>query len=246
MKSLLKDEACGFLQEALILLEKFCSTHGKDLYAGTNSVKHQMIESQNTIIKLQSELLDGKNEQLQMLQHTVKSSVDETVKAELKSYIATLTGNAAANQKTISPETIKQVVQSVVQEEDRSTNLLIFGLPEQAEEQLESVVGEVFLAIGEKPRVEACRLGKRTPGKKTRPVKVTAASSTVVNHVLTKCRDLRISISSRLQLSTSVQILQGENPCQVLRVLHTRAHEKKKFPLTRPIFPPRYLLGLPT
>jgi hypothetical protein len=84
-------------------------------------------------------------------------------------------------------------VQTVVQEEDRSKNLMIFSLPEQESEELISLVNDVFQTIGEKPRNEACRVGKKAAGRKVRPVIVTAASSTIVNQILARSKSLRKS-----------------------------------------------------
>ena len=81
---------------------------------------------------------------------------------------------------------IEKAVKTVVQEVDRNKNLMIFGLSEQDNEELITVVSEVFLAIGEKSRIEACRFGKRKPDKAVRPVKVTAASSTIGNQIVGK------------------------------------------------------------
>ena len=86
---------------------------------------------------------------------------------------------------------IEKAVKTVVQEVDLNKNLMIFGLSEQDNEELSIVVGEVFLSIGEKSRIEARRFGKRKPGKAVRPVKVTAASSTIGNQIVVKSRNLR-------------------------------------------------------
>ena len=69
---------------------------------------------------------------------------------------------------------------------------MIFNLPQKNNEDINSVVAEaeVFQAIGEKPRVEASRLGKRS-NKSLRPVKVTVTNPTVVSQILSKARNLR-------------------------------------------------------
>ena len=91
----------------------------------------------------------------------------------------------------MTTEELKKAVKTVVQEEDRSRNVTIFNLPDQENEDINSVVAIVFEAIGEKPRVEACRLGKRKSNKSMRTVKVTVANSTVVSQILSKARNLR-------------------------------------------------------
>ena len=49
-------------------------------------LKSCLIRSQESVIKLQSELLDVISKQLESVQVTVKSAVQDTVKSEMKSY----------------------------------------------------------------------------------------------------------------------------------------------------------------
>jgi hypothetical protein len=91
----------------------------------------------------------------------------------------------------VKTEELKKAVQTVMQEEDRGRNVMIFNLPERENEDINTVVAGVFEAIGEKPRVEACRLGKRKSSKSMRPVKVTVANSTVVSQILSTTKNLR-------------------------------------------------------
>ena len=90
----------------------------------------------------------------------------------------------------ISPETLKKVVQAVVEKEDRSKSLTLFGLEEEKNETLSNKIGEVFVSIGENPRFVASRVGKKSTSK-ARPVKVTLTGNGSVNHILTKARRLR-------------------------------------------------------
>ncbi len=86
---------------------------------------------------------------------------------------------------------MKTVVQTAVREEDRSRNIMVFGLPEQKGEILNDNVAEVFEQLGAKPKIEACRLGRTAEGKATRPVKVTLSSNSTVNQILFNARTLR-------------------------------------------------------
>ena len=70
---------------------------------------------------------------------------------------------------------------------------MIFGLPEGAHEKICDKVSEVFLHLGEKPRIEASRIGKKSSGTVKRPVKVTFSSSTIVQQILSKTRSLKES-----------------------------------------------------
>ena len=49
-------------------------------------LKSSFIQSQTSVIKLLSELLEGKSKQLESVQTTVKSAFQETVQAEIRSY----------------------------------------------------------------------------------------------------------------------------------------------------------------
>jgi hypothetical protein len=156
---------------------------------------YDLVASQQQVIALQAELLQCKNDQLQSLQATVRTSVEDTVKAEFQTY-----SNVAAQknvpQQAIPHEIVKNIVKSVVQEEDRSRSFMVFNLPEAEEDedqdQLCSKVGEVLQELGEKPKIEASRLGK--PDKtKARPIKVSLSSSVAVNQILAKARSLRTS-----------------------------------------------------
>ena len=69
--------------------------------------------------------------------------------------------------------------------------MIIFNLPEEENEEINSTVKDVFQALGDKPRVEACRLGRQRTGKAVRPVKVTVANSAVVSQILSKAKNLK-------------------------------------------------------
>ena len=90
----------------------------------------------------------------------------------------------------ISPEALKRVVQAVVEEEDRSKNIMLFGLKEEKNETLSDKVDEVFVSVGEKPSFVATRIGKKSADK-TRPVKITLTGNGLVNQILYKSKRLR-------------------------------------------------------
>ena len=82
----------------------------------------------------------------------------------------------------ISENTIKSVAKQIVVEEELSRNVIVFGLCEVESEDICAKVTEVFESLGEKSRVEASRLGKKS-GSATGPVKVTLSSSTIVQQI---------------------------------------------------------------
>ena len=149
-------------------------------------MKKQIIDAQATVIQLQKELLESKNRQLQLLQNTTKSSVAEIVKAEFVSY-----SNAVQEKPSLSPalapETLKSVVHNVLGEEERSRSLMVFGLPEEGDEQLRDKLSAVFQEIGQKPRLEAIRLGeKKDNATRARPVRVTLYNTSTAKQILAK------------------------------------------------------------
>ncbi|XP_063691249.1 uncharacterized protein LOC134823644 [Bolinopsis microptera] len=89
---------------------------------------------------------------------------------------------------------MKAALKSASEEEDRSQNLVIYGLPEKSEEILEKRVLEVLENIDEKPRiVSCCRMGRTVSdgGPAVKPIKFTLSGSDHVRRVLSKARKLR-------------------------------------------------------
>ena len=75
--------------------------------------------------------------------------------------------------------------------EDRTRNVIIYGLEESNEESLEEEVANVLKQIEEKPVIrDCCRVGIRKPDSK-RPIKFTLRSSDMVNQILRKAKILR-------------------------------------------------------
>ena len=69
------------------------------------------------------------------------------MQSEMKSYSSALTEKLPP--AIIAPETLNKVVPSVVEEEDISKNLMLFGLKEEMNETLSKKVGEVFVSVDE-------------------------------------------------------------------------------------------------
>ena len=79
-------------------------------------------------------------------------------------------------------------------DEDRSRNVIIFGLNETDEENLTERVDrdELFQQISLKPRYEAVRLGRKL-AEKTRPVRILLANSSILHQLFSKSNELRLS-----------------------------------------------------
>ena len=195
----LKDDLASWLHGALTFMHRQNEVI-RDLTDATAMLKDGLLDSQGSVVRLQEQLLANKDEHLQTLQNTVKSTVQsfqETVKEELKTYSSVVTGPAQQIQ-TLPPQLLNDVVKQVVEQEDRSRNLMIFGLPEDSNdsETLKEKVADMFAAIGEKPRVEVTRLGKADVDNghgRPRAVKVTLSSSATVHQLLMKARGLKTS-----------------------------------------------------
>ena len=89
--------------------------------------------------------------------------------------------------------TLKSVVEDVVAEEDRSRNIIVFGLSEEPTEQINEKVDEVLQELGEKPRLEAARIGLKMKQDSPRLVKVSLYKSSIAQQILSKARNLRKS-----------------------------------------------------
>ena len=187
-----KDKLISSLASAFKHLDKYqrMLANFKELRALEQS---EITCSQRSVIKLQAELLNCKDEQLKSLQSTVQTTVKETVRAGIISYSDAIKKNSPS--PVMSPVTLKRVVQEAIVEEDRSRNLLVFGLQEEAGECLEDKVSEVLQELGVKPRVEATRFGSESLNSKgkamPRPIKLTVASAISARQIRLKAKNLR-------------------------------------------------------
>ncbi|KAL5270055.1 hypothetical protein ACHWQZ_G003514 [Mnemiopsis leidyi] len=146
----------------------------------------EVVDLQRDVVKLQRELLSEKEKQLSDLRATVVASVEDTVKAEFKSYSSVV---QKTQSPVIAPSTLKSVVRTVVEEGDRSRSVMVFGLEEKKDEKLRDMVSELLLELNEKPKMEVTRIGSST--SKTRPVKVTIGSSVIAREILRKSKQLK-------------------------------------------------------
>ena len=103
------------------------------------------------------------------------------VQNQLKSYSEAVQGQLTRDSGGfINQSVLESVVKNVVAEEDKSRNLLIFELTGESGEQKSKKVENVLGDIGEKPKFDAYRIGLKGKFQKTRPVKISVTSSTVV------------------------------------------------------------------
>ncbi len=170
-----------------------CRDDLKGALALIDQMKSDQISFQKRIIELQEEVIAGKSDQLSSVQATVKDTVQTTVKTELNSYSEAVLKGPSNSVTTITQQQIKNAVKSAVKEDDRSKNMMLFGITEETGENLEKIVQEVCEKLDEKPvfTSECVRVGvSKKPGY-VRPVKVSMRSSETVKRILSKAKQLK-------------------------------------------------------
>ena len=166
--------------------------------AHIDELQRDVIDNQKITIKLQEDIIHCKDFQISGVQQAVESEmnglktvVQDTFKAEIKSYSAAVESSTSSSL-VIPSGKLQSVAKTIVEEEDRSKHVMVFGLPESSTEPLADVATEIFQELGEKPKVvSVCRLGSVKPGI-VRPVKVALRSHSDCSQVLWKSRNLRM------------------------------------------------------
>ena len=117
------------------------------------------------------------------------TSVEDTVKTELKSYASVVKESCAVS---LAPKKLQAAMVKASGTEERSSNLIVYGLEESPEEKnTEEVVLNVLQHTKEKPKMVSCRrLGEKKEGKR-RPVKVVLHNRDMVRSILARSRMLR-------------------------------------------------------
>ena len=181
-----------WLSEADDLVQHY-ETVFKHLLSIVDKTKSELIVAQKKVVVLQEELLEKKDVELQSFQSNVESTVQSTVKDEIRSFSEVLK-SVPEHSAFISEEKVKTAVRDVISEDDRSRNLIIHGLKEEDNEKLSDKVSAVFEEIGGiKPRVEVCRIGKTSRGETSRPVKAVFQNRSTARVLLTKAKYLKQS-----------------------------------------------------
>ena len=232
-RELTRDTFAKRLNEVLRIVNRQ-NEYIKFLEKQAQELKSNVIMNQGDVIDMQKELISAKEEQLSNLKITVVSSVEDTVKSELKSYSAAVQ-ESKSTASVIDRKVLKTVVKDVVAEEDRTRNLMIFGLREETNKQINDKISEILFELGEKPKIEASRIGLKSSEKKpgSRPVKITVTNSTIVQQIMSKARNLRNSDSFKdvfIRPDRSVeQRLQQRELVQQMKVLRESDPDKRHY-----------------
>ena len=193
------------------------------------ATRAKLTDLQEKVIKLQDELLEEKNKTIGKL----VGSVQTTVKEELKSYATVVQKSCSAS---LAPAKLQAAIKKVSSEEERSCNLIVYGLEETADEKTEDAVLAVIQHTDEKPKLVGCRrLGERG-GEKTRPIRVTFHTREMVRSVLAKSAKLKeVEGYSRVYLSPDRTLEQRQEMKKLLGVLSERREKfpEKKFGIRR-------------
>lgn len=153
--------------------------------AGTvDQLKSEQLTIQNQVIDLQREQL---------------SSVQKTVQTEMQTWSDVVRKNCENN--TPSLKKMKKVVESAVQDDERSRNFIIHGVPENrydAESELaEELINEIWQYNGSPDVIAANKIGaKKGDDGRPRPIKVTLAYRESVKMVLARAHKLKKSAAT--------------------------------------------------
>ena len=115
--TVVKAQMAEWLFSAIYLLEKCSLPLMSNARVQLEKLNEEKIEDQKSIIKLQSDLISQKNEELGL--------VSKTVETELKTYSSALQQSCSS---ALSPKNIVAAVQKVAREDDRSKEILVFGV----------------------------------------------------------------------------------------------------------------------
>ena len=146
---------------------------------------------QEQLLDFQEKLLETQTEQLEEMSKVVDTAVDEGI----RSYSQALSRTIRDSVPVLSEQTLKKVVQEAVTDDDRSRNVVVFGLTEESSEDLDSKILSLFSDLEEKPSFEAVRIGEQS--ERNRPVKVCLRNSETVHKILQKAKNLRKSATHR-------------------------------------------------
>lgn len=186
VKATVIDIACNAFRHLSELIEIVRNQRPREV----ELFKSRLLDSKEEVIRLQKQIIELKDDSLEKVQ----SAVVSTVKSEFKSYSAAVgSGNSVAPTPApaFSPTDLRKAMKVAADEEDRSRNVMLFGLRENSDESLEATVSDIFEEIGEKPRlVHVARVGKRDDGV-SRPVLVTLGNSATAKQVLHQASGLK-------------------------------------------------------
>ena len=182
-----KDYLVGWLESSLEFMDSQRDVI-KELRSEVSQLQKKTIDAQDKLLIAQDQLLEKQSDQLESVKKSVQASVEEG----MKTYSSVVGPGSSPAHQAPSQKMLQKAVNAAFAAEDRSHNIMMFGLQEEADVKLEVAVGDVLQELGERPQVEVVRLGSATASK-PRPVKVTFRSTAIPDLVLRKCLALKES-----------------------------------------------------
>ncbi|KAL5268695.1 hypothetical protein ACHWQZ_G002522 [Mnemiopsis leidyi] len=144
--SVVKAQMAEWLYSALQLLDYAALPLMSNASSQLERLRSDKISDQEEIIQLQRDLVHKKNEEIGL--------VSKTVEAELKTYSSVLQQSCSS---ALSPRKIAAAVKTVSKEEDRSKEIVVFGVEEKQGESVNFVVNQILEHLEEKQQIKQCR-----------------------------------------------------------------------------------------
>ena len=155
-------------------------------------IKTEMITLQRTVLKLQQQLLENQSNCEQL-----SAAVDSAVKNGIRSYSEVLSDTVRKSVPVLSATKLKKAVKEAVSDDDRSRNVVVFGLEEQESVHVDSQITDLFNVLDEKPSFQAVRIGLQPEDESIRPVKISFRNAEIAHRILTKAKNLKSSTNYR-------------------------------------------------
>ena len=175
----LETVCCILDQYAIPWLEK-----AAPLSDEVEKLKSEKIADQKTVISLQNKLIEAHEKNVESVQNVVKT----TVETEMTNYASAVTKSCSS---ALAPRKIATAVKKVTAKEERSRNIMIYGMVESQQENVLENVKTILSEIDEKPVITECRrVGTQKTGA-IRPVKFAVSSADHAIQVMRNARKLR-------------------------------------------------------
>ena len=180
--SVVKAQMAEWLCTAIHLLNQCCLPLMSTARSTIEQLQEEKISDQRAVIELQEKLICKKDGDLGL--------VSQTVKKELKSYSSALQQSCST---ALSPKNIATAEKTITKGEDRTKEVVVFGVVEEPSECVTTKVSRILEQLDEKPRITGCRrIGQRATGESTkRPIIFSVKSTDIVYQILRKSKRLK-------------------------------------------------------
>ena len=185
--SVVKAQMAEWLHTAISLLQQTCLPMMSFARSKIEDLQEENISDKKEMITLQNKVIIMKDRDIAIIQHSVQK--------EIKSYSSILQESCSTLQEScstaLSPKKIVTAVKKIVEEEDRSKEVVVFGVEEENGECPATKVSKILEQLEERPRITGCRrIGQRGADLK-RPIIFSVQSADVVYQILKKAKRLK-------------------------------------------------------